>query len=121
MAASILGIAAPLDQAALLEAVEQPDELAAVEPERVGDRRLRLTRPLGEERQHAVVVAAAAGVLELLHRVLLDREAEPAEQEDGARDELAGHTGRLLYRSRYHGISVAHPIVGFVYRGTVQR
>src|SRR4051812_19007552 len=121
VAAAVLGIAAPFDQAALFQGIEQSDELAAVYLKRVGDRRLRLARPLGEEREESVVVAAEAGVVELLHRVLLDREAEPAQQEQRAGHKLARHTRRLLYRSRYHGISVAHPIVCFVYRGIVQR
>src|SRR4051794_9380802 len=108
VAASILGIATPFEQAALFQGIEQSDELATVHPERVGDRRLRLARPLGEERQETVVVAAEAGVLELLHRVLLDREAEPAQQEQRAGHQLTRQTGRLVYRSRYHRISVAH-------------
>src|SRR5439155_2909618 len=42
VAAPVGGIALPHDQAALLELVEQADELAAVDAERVRDRRLRL-------------------------------------------------------------------------------
>ena len=44
LTAPVVRVAAPLDQAALLERVEQPDELAPVEPQRVRDRRLRLAR-----------------------------------------------------------------------------
>jgi hypothetical protein len=39
-------VAAALDEAALLELVEQPDQLSAVVAERVGDRALRLARAL---------------------------------------------------------------------------
>src|SRR5919197_1465594 len=42
VAAPVGRVAVPLDQAPLLERVEQADELAAVDAERVCDRRLRL-------------------------------------------------------------------------------
>src|SRR5438876_12112307 len=61
VAAAVVRIAAALDQAALLEAVEQAHELAAIDPERVRDRRLRLTCPLVEQGQDAVVVGVEAG------------------------------------------------------------
>src|SRR6266540_1740298 len=79
--AAVDRVPVPLDQPALLERVKDPDELAAVERERVGDRRLRVARGLAEQRQHAVVVALEPRLLELLHRAPLDREPEPAEQE----------------------------------------
>src|SRR5947207_1438497 len=44
--AAIGGVAAPFDQTGLLELVEQADQLALVVAESVGDRALRLTRPL---------------------------------------------------------------------------
>ena len=53
---AIQRVAAPLDQPTLLEPVQQADELAAVEPQRVRDRRLGLARPLVEEGEHAEVV-----------------------------------------------------------------
>jgi len=48
---AVVGIAAALDQALLLELVEEADEPAAVVAERVGDRRLRLRRALLEDGQ----------------------------------------------------------------------
>ena len=48
MAAAVVRVAAALDEALLLELVEEPDELAAVVAERVGDRALRLARALVE-------------------------------------------------------------------------
>ena len=47
------GIATTLDQLVLLERVEQPDELASVELQRVCDRRLRVTGALLEQREDA--------------------------------------------------------------------
>ena len=64
VAAPVVRVALPRDQAALLERVEQRDEPAGVERERVGDRRLRLARALGEDREQAVVVELEAGLLE---------------------------------------------------------
>ena len=51
VAPAVLRVALPLDQAALLETVQQPDELTAVEAERVGDRPLRPALALGDERE----------------------------------------------------------------------
>ena len=45
MPPAVLRVALALDEASLLELVEQPDELPAVVAERVGDRALRLVRP----------------------------------------------------------------------------
>ena len=64
VAAPVVRVALPVDEAALLERVEERDEAARVEPERVGDRRLRLAVALGEDRQDAVVVELVAGLLE---------------------------------------------------------
>ena len=61
-------VAAPLDQLARLEVVEQADEVAPVVAERVGDHRLRLARLLGEQREHRVVVRAEARRLVGLQR-----------------------------------------------------
>ena len=49
MAPPVVRVAPALDEALLLELVEQPDELAAVVAERVGDRALRLVRALVED------------------------------------------------------------------------
>ena len=49
-------ISIALDQAALLEGVEDPDELAPVDSERVRDRRLGLPLALVEQGEHAVAV-----------------------------------------------------------------
>jgi EmrB/QacA subfamily drug resistance transporter len=88
VAPSILRIAAALDQATLLEAVEDPDELTAIHAKRVRERRLRLHHPLAEERQDAVVVRVEAGLLELVDRPRLHRQAEAAKEKDRVRDEL---------------------------------
>ena len=64
VAPAVLRVALAHDQAALLERVEQRDEPARVERERVGDRRLRLAVALGEDRQDAVVVELEARLLE---------------------------------------------------------
>ena len=50
MAAAVVRVPLALDEALLLELVEQADELAAVAAESVGDRRLRLACTLVEER-----------------------------------------------------------------------
>ena len=56
VAAAVARVAAALDEALLLELVEQADELAPVVAERVGDRALRLARALVEREQDGVVV-----------------------------------------------------------------
>ncbi len=88
VAAPVLRVALPLDQAALLERVEEGDKPARVERERVGNRRLRLADPLVEDRQHAVVVDLEARLLEACDRLPLEAEAEPAEEETAACDQL---------------------------------
>ena len=107
MATTVGRVTPPLDQAALFETVEDADELAAVEVQRVGDRRLRFAYALVEQREHAVVVAAEACGLERVHRLRLDGPAEPSQQKRGARDELAreaeaGPRGSLDW-NRCHG------------------
>ena len=62
-------VAAPLDQLARLEIVEQADEVAPVVAESVRDHRLRLTRLLAKERENGVVVRRHPGLLERLHRL----------------------------------------------------
>ena len=56
MAAPVGGVAAALDQPVLLELVQEPDQVAAVVRERVGDRCLRLAVALLEHREDRVVV-----------------------------------------------------------------
>src|SRR6266571_3952369 len=88
MAAAVVRIALALYQPPLLEVVEDVDELAAVEGEHVGDRRLRLRGALTEGRKDAVLVHAGAGPLEFVDHASLDREAEPCQQEHRAGKEL---------------------------------
>jgi len=56
MTATVAGITAALDEVLLLELVEQPDKVASVVTEGVGDRGLGLARPFLQERQHRVVL-----------------------------------------------------------------
>src|SRR4051812_17547044 len=56
---AVVRVATALDETALLEVVEDADELAPVEIERVGNRRLGLARLLGEQGEDAVLVEAA--------------------------------------------------------------
>src|SRR5207244_6133624 len=88
LATAVVGIATPLDQSALLQPVEQPDQLAAVEPQRVGDRRLHLPRALLEQREHTEVIRREPLLGELGDRPGLERIAEAPEQEDRAGDQL---------------------------------
>ena len=78
MAAAVVRVALALDEALLLELVEQADELAAVVAERVGDRALRLARALVEREQHGVVVRAEARLLVGVHRLLLGERSRAA-------------------------------------------
>src|SRR5581483_10191326 len=91
VAPAVVRIAAALDEAALLERVEEAHELAAVEAQGVRNRRLRLAGALAEEREDAVVVGAEARLLERLHCPHLRADPEPAEEEHRARHELARH------------------------------
>jgi hypothetical protein len=100
MAAPVVRIGAALDQLVLLERVEEADELAPVELQRIGDRRLRIARALVEQRQDGVVVRAEAGLLELLERAHLDRDAQAGEQEGGAGEQLRRHA---VGEGRCHG------------------
>jgi hypothetical protein len=77
-----------------LQRVEEPDECAAVELERVGDRRLGFARALVQERQDRVVVRPVARPVELLDGASLDGDPEPAEQEQGVREQLRRHAQR---------------------------
>ena len=75
VAPAICGVAPALDQVLLLERVEDADEHAAVELQRICDGRLRLARAFVEQRQDAVVVRAEADLLELLEGAGLEAHA----------------------------------------------
>src|SRR5438105_3921781 len=75
----VVRVPTALDQPAFLEGIEEADELAAVDSQRVGDRRLGLALALAQECQDAVVVRAESEELELLDRATLAREAQPPE------------------------------------------
>ena len=75
------GVAASLDETAILELVEQPHELAAVIAESICDRPLCLARPLVQNGEHCMVVGMQAAAFVSLHRLVFGGEAEPLEQE----------------------------------------
>src|SRR5436190_7412804 len=81
VAPPVVRVAFALDERALLETVENPDELASVEHQRVRDAGLRLPRLLAEECQDAVVVEAEAGRLDRFDRARLEAIADAREQE----------------------------------------
>jgi hypothetical protein len=83
------------DELALLELVQQADELAAVVAERVRDRALRLARPLVEDGEDGVVVGMETGLLVRRHGLILELEAEPLHQERRRRGQLLGQAGAL--------------------------
>src|SRR3954464_1439227 len=110
MAPAVLRVALAGDQAALLEGVEHGDEPAGVDVQRARDRRLRLRRALGEDRQHAVVVVLEAFPLEERDRLHLEPEAHAREQEAVALQQLfrdAGGRAELGDRWIHCEISVA--------------
>src|SRR5581483_1044502 len=86
--AAVVRIAPALDEPAVLERVEDADELAAIEPEHVGNRRLGLARALVEQREQAVVVRLVARALELGERPRLHHEPELRKQESRALEQL---------------------------------
>ena len=90
MTAAVGGVALALDQAVLLELVEQPDEVATVVTERVRDVPLGLRRAFLQHREYRVMLGIEPGRLEGTVRAILDREAQPLEQEGGAREQLLG-------------------------------
>jgi len=94
MPAAVVRIAAALDEALLLELVEQADELAAVVAEGVGDRALGRVRALVERDQDRVVVRVEPELVVRLRRALLRGVAEPFEEEGRGRDELPGEPRR---------------------------
>jgi len=87
---TVLRIALALDQPQLLELVEQPDELAAVIPEGVGDRALGVGRSRVEDEHDRVVVRMHADLVVGRHPALFRGESESFEQERRRRDELLG-------------------------------
>lgn len=64
MTAPVARIAAALDEGLSLQLVQETDEVASVVSEGVGDRRLRLTRALVEEREDGKVLWAQPRWLE---------------------------------------------------------
>jgi len=92
--AAVVGIATALDEPPLFEFVKQPDELAAVVAQRVGDGALRLARALSEDEENGVVVGVEARALVRLHCPLLGGEAQALHQERGGRDQLLRQLGR---------------------------
>ena len=76
------------DEAALLELVEQPDQLAVVVAQRVGDRALRLPGTLAEHDQDRVVIRVEARPLVGRHCPVLGRKAQALQEEGGRGDEL---------------------------------
>jgi EmrB/QacA subfamily drug resistance transporter len=96
VAPPVLRIAPALDQPTLLESIEHPHELAAVEAQRVGNRSLGLADALGEKGEHRVVVRVESGLLEVGNHPRLDRVAEPPEKKGRVRDELPWEAGLPL-------------------------
>src|SRR5436190_5467279 len=78
----------PLDQSALLELVEQADQMAAVVAQGVRDHRLRLARLLLQEREHGVVRACQSRRLECSPVEVLEHPRQPLEEMRAARHEL---------------------------------
>jgi hypothetical protein len=103
MPAAVVRVALSLDETMLLELVQQPDQLAAVVAERVGDRALRLAGALVEHEQHTEVVRVEARLLVGGHPAFLGGEAQPLEQERGRGHELCGEPlGRSLRSGDVH-------------------
>src|SRR5207302_5785180 len=92
--APVVRVPLALDQSTLLERVEDPDQLAAVELERVGDRRLRLSRLFAEEGKDAVVVEAESCLPDFCDCLAFERVAKSREQEGSVGQKLLGHAGR---------------------------
>src|SRR3954464_625789 len=86
--APVGGISAPLDQPGLVELVEQADQLAPVVAEGVGDRALRLARPLVEDGQDRMVIRVQTRLLVRGEGLLLRRHPQPLEQEQRRGDQL---------------------------------
>src|SRR5205823_1907539 len=110
--ATIVRVALPLDQLAPLERIQHCDDAARVEPQRVGERRLSLACPFGEDRQDAVVVGVESPLFELRQRLRLEADPDAGKQEAAALEQLLRHAwhrtgGDLSGRDRHCGISVA--------------
>src|SRR5947208_14991752 len=88
------------DQPALLERVENPYQLAPVELERVGDRRLRLSRLFAQKRKDAVVVEAESCLLDFYDCLACEVVTETCQQDRSAGQKLLGQA-----RRRYRELS----------------
>ena len=77
MPSAILRVAAALDEPALLEIVEDADEMAPVVAEGVGDLRLRLRGSSSSRARIVWSYMLRPALLEGLDHALLDREADP--------------------------------------------
>lgn len=93
VAPAVERVAPPLDEATLLEFVEEADQLAAVVAECIGDATLRLACTFVEERQHGVVLRGQPGLGQRLVRAVLDQETEPFEQEGRTQQQLPRRAG----------------------------
>ena len=81
VAAAILGVAAALGEAALLELVEDAHHVAAIEAERLGDLALRNRLAFVDEQEHGVVMRAKPAVGERVAQPPARLDAEPREEE----------------------------------------
>src|SRR5207237_1326770 len=76
------------NETAFLELVEERDDAAGVEPERIGDGGLRLAGSFGQDGEQAVVVGVEAFLLDAFERLGLEGEPEPGKEKAAAGDEL---------------------------------
>ena len=79
MPAPVVRVPLTLDQPALFERVQDSDQLAAVQPERIGDRGLGFPGLFAEEGEDAVVVETEAGLLDFCDRLRFEGVAETCE------------------------------------------
>src|SRR6266550_4581003 len=93
--ATILRIPVPLDEPALLQPVQNSNQLTAIDGQCVGDRRLGSSRLLPEEGQHAVVILAETGLFQLLERAGPEFLTQPNHEESALRQELLWQPERL--------------------------
>jgi hypothetical protein len=94
MATPVVRIALPFDEAALLELVEEPDQLAAVVAEGVGDLALRLWCTLADDEENRMVIRVQPLCFVGFERALLDGKAQALQQERRRPDELIGQLRR---------------------------
>ena len=110
--ATILRISVPLDEPALLQAVQNSNQLTAIDGQRVGDRRLGSPRLLPEEGQHAVVILAESSLFQLLERAGPEFLTQPNHEESALRQELLWQPERLGFAlltdcDHHHRITVS--------------